>query len=106
MRLEAEDAEKNLLFNMVQTAYNACMDTATIEMVGSRPLLVFLQGLNDLYPANPPESASSESLEWFSNDGIEISRTMDFLMGIGVESLMTFKLDVRFDPLFVIIYNN
>ena len=101
LKLETQgNVERNSLFHMVQTAYNACMDTAAIETLGSHPLLTLLQELNGLYPANPPEFTHSESSKWLLDNETEISRTLDFLMGIGVNPLMAFKLDVCFGYLF------
>ena len=70
------------------------MDTASIETLGSAPLLLLLQELNDLYPANPPDFSELKPSKSDPDDPNEFSKTLGFLESIGVKALIAFKLDV------------
>ena len=94
LKPEIMDSVETGLFRTVQTAYNACMDMASIEALGSIPLLLLLQELDDLYPANPPEAAALGSSEQSPGESLELSKTLGFLESIGVDALVAFKLDV------------
>lgn len=92
-----------VIFDKMQSAYNACMDEDTIKQRGSEPLLDILRSIEKNYP---PRSLPSVDGEGFSPNTVVhqqkalsklgdngLTRAIAYLASIGVDALVAFGVD-------------
>ncbi|KAL8775639.1 MAG: hypothetical protein Q9209_000135 [Squamulea sp. 1 TL-2023] len=92
-------AEK-LIFDKIQSAYNACMDEGSIKQRGSEPLLNVLRKIEELYPPRPDHGStgffhgrSLHQQEGFLDYANEpFTRAVAYLSSIGVDAFVSFDV--------------
>lgn len=100
-KIETDSSPKRDIFEKLQTAYDACMDEEIIREVGSTPLLNVLRKVEELFPAERPDSGffaarkDNEQVSLFSKDSNRLSKTLTYLTSIGVDPLILFYVTVR-----------
>ena len=91
-------------FNKMQATYSSCMDESTIKAQHSGPLIDILRKVEDIFPAKKPYDMHSSFVQLkdqqqmsISLDGKEeLSNVVAFLLGIGIDALVSLGVDVRF----------
>ena len=89
-------------FNKIYDAYNACLNETEIKKIGSSPLLNILLKIEELFPASRPNQMRGlvPSMDHPQQKSIvyegenELSNTMAYLMDIGVDTLVSFDIQV------------
>ena len=88
-------------FNKIHDAYSACLKETEIKKIGSSPLLNILLKIEELFPASRPDQRGLiPSMELPHQKSIvyegenELSNTMAYLMDIGVDTLVSFDIQV------------
>lgn len=93
-------ADKDIL-NKIQDAYNGCMAEPAIAALGSTPLLSILLNIEELYPAGKPRKEEISSHTFGDKQRVfhnsrenPLSKTISYLMGIGVEAMIAVGVKV------------
>ncbi|KAL8927699.1 MAG: hypothetical protein Q9208_002114 [Pyrenodesmia sp. 3 TL-2023] len=100
----AESAKKSadrVIFDKLQSAYDACMDEKTIQDRGSGPLLEILRKVGEYFPVDTDgEDRSSFSTlsnqhqqEVFNSEENPLTKAIAYLASIGVDALVAFGVD-------------
>ena len=90
-----------VIFDKMQSAYDACMDESMIKRYGSAPLLEVLRKVGEYFPVeNGHEglTASQSSLKQHQKELLDsrknqLSKTVAYLASIGVDALVAFGAD-------------
>lgn len=96
----SEPADK-LIFDKIQSAYDACMDERTIQKQGSTPLLEVLRKVGEYFPVNASQrdSETFSTLPNHAQKGLfyfgenQLTKTIAYLASIGVDALVSFGVD-------------
>jgi len=99
-------------FKKMQHAYDACMAESVIKKQGSAPLLELLEKLEEIFPVDRPHHAQDsfpkmtpqQQKGLFYSGETPLSNAISYLMGIGVDAVISFSVSVcipavLFDPL-------
>ena len=99
---EIHSVAKQQIFEKLHDAYDACMNEDKLRQLGSAPLLNVLRKVDELFPAKRPTEVPEEYLislnrvqqePLVTSEG-NLSRTMAYLIGIGVSALVDFDVGV------------
>lgn len=93
------DRADRAIFNKIKSAYDACIDEATIRDHGSLPLLEVLRKVGEYFPVHgslrdsgtPPTNQHQAKV--FHFDENQLSKTVAYLASIGVDALVAFSVD-------------
>ena len=100
-KIEIDSSAKRDIFEKLQTAYNACMDEEVIKDLGATPLLDILRKIEELFPAARPDTHFLPLFESIDQKGLllksedQLSKTLTYLMSIGLDPLILFYVAVR-----------
>ncbi len=102
---EIHSVAKQKIFEKLHDAYEACMGEEKLKELGSAPLLDVLRKIEEMFPAKRPseDSEHSSTLSNQNQKGLlskgenELSKTMAYLISIGVGALVRFDVGVSCD---------
>lgn len=97
----SNESADRVIFDKIQSAYDACMDEKTIQDRGSGPLLEILRKVGEYFPVNTDgdDSNSFSTLsnqhqqEVFYSEKNHLTKTIAYLASIGVDALVAFGVD-------------
>lgn len=100
-RVSPSTSADRLIFDKIQSAYNACMDDETIKHRASKPLLDVLRKVQEYYPLHSDhgETASFNDRNLHQQKGLlsygdePFTRVIAYLSSIGVDAFVTFNVD-------------
>ena len=100
--LTVDDGADKEIFDKIRDAYSACLDESELQKIGSGPLLDILLKIEELFPASRPGQIGNPFV--VMNDQLpkgitskgenDLSVTMAYLMRIGVDTLVSFDVQV------------
>ncbi|KAL8914810.1 MAG: hypothetical protein Q9171_000646 [Xanthocarpia ochracea] len=100
-RASSSASADEIIFDKIQSAYNACMDEETIKQRASKPLLDVLRKIEEYYPprpdrrnTDPSHNRNSQQQQGLLSYGNEpLTRAVAYLSSIGVDAFVTFSVD-------------
>ncbi|KAL8728940.1 MAG: hypothetical protein Q9166_005035 [cf. Caloplaca sp. 2 TL-2023] len=100
MNTSSSTSADKLIFDKIQSAYNACMDEKTIKHRGSEPLLDIIRKVEEYYPPRPyganagslfnPNGYQQKELLNYRSD--QLTRVVTYLSSIGVDAFVAFDI--------------
>lgn len=99
--VSSSESADEVIFNKIQSAYDACTDEATIKRRGSAPLLAILRKVGEYFPVQASRGASETfpTLSHHQQKGLfsfgenQLTKTVAYLASIGVDALVAFDVD-------------
>ena len=90
-------------FEKIQNAYDACMAESVIRKRASSPLLQILYKLEEIFPVERPHHGQQSFPKmqmqhqkgFFYTGETALSNAISYLMGIGVDAMLSLGVDVR-----------
>ncbi|KAI4257384.1 MAG: hypothetical protein L6R42_005701, partial [Xanthoria sp. 1 TBL-2021] len=100
-RVSSSASADKLIFDKIQSAYNACMDEETIKQRASKRLLDVLRKVQEYYPLHSDDGKAGsfkdrnlhQQKELLSYGDEPFTRVIAYLSSIGVDAFVTFNVD-------------